>query len=140
MKTSHRTRKGIPWTVELLADCFVCMCLRGENSMFHLKPCFSVLLPLLLLLFPCLTLLHAPLLAIYTCQDVAIKPKSLYRIFYYETICIPERKINPTFPWTALGLRFGDLFRLITLSNADVTGKITRPSFCLPHSLACFLS
>lgn len=53
---------------------------------------------------------------IYTCQEAAIKAMSLHPNFYYKTICIPERKINPMFSLTALVLRFGDLFRLITLT------------------------
>lgn len=142
MEMSHWTRKRIPCTVKLLADCCLCVCVC--MCTFYFKQCVSLLhhfcysLSIFLVSHP-FTLLCWPF--IYTCQEVAIKPKKSAPKFYYKTICIPERKINPTSLSTALEERFGDLFRLITLTarqplKQSCGWKITQAFFCLP----CLLS
>ena len=72
----------------------VCVCVRGENSMFHLKSCFSLLLlPPPLSLSLSLTPFSLPLSPfIYTCQEVAIKSQSLCENFITKPFVFLKEK------------------------------------------------
>lgn len=116
MKMSRWTRKRIPRSVKLLADW--CVCVRGENSMFHLKSCFSLLLlPPPLSLSLSLTPFSLPLSPfIYTCQEVAIKSQSLCEILLQNHL-YSWKKNKSSVPSDCIRAAFfADLFRLITLT------------------------